>query len=158
LQIENQKLETKIHKLISTCLGIGYIKGGGTIAAMAVCICWYFICKNGCSHIFEIAATISITGIGIWSSGKLEKDWGKDSSKIVIDEVAGMCVSLLFLPTAVKYIFAAFILFRFFDITKPLYIRRLEKLPLGWGVMADDLLSGIYANLIMQIIVAFNLF
>jgi phosphatidylglycerophosphatase A len=49
-------------------------------------------------------------------------------------------------------------LFRFFDITKPLFIRRLEKLPLGWGVMADDLLAGIYTNLIMQIIVLSNLF
>jgi len=107
---------------------------------------------------FEIAATILITAIGIWASGEVEKDWGKDSSKVVIDEAAGMCVSLLFLPTKVKYVFAAFILFRFFDIAKPLYIRRLEKLPRGWGVMADDLLSGIYSNLIMQIIIAVNLF
>ncbi|HLK29080.1 MAG TPA: phosphatidylglycerophosphatase A [Puia sp.] len=147
-----------MYKLISACFGVGYIKGGGTIAALVVSICWYFICKNNCSYMFEIAATILITAIGIWASGEVEKDWGKDSSKVVIDEAAGMCVSLLFLPTKVKYVFAAFILFRFFDIAKPLYIRRLEKLPRGWGVMADDLLSGIYSNLIMQIIIAVNLF
>ena len=58
----------------------------------------------------------------------------------------------------IKYIITAFILFRFFDIAKPLFIRRLEKLPRGWGVMADDLLAGIYANLIMQVIILTNLF
>lgn len=88
----------------------------------------------------------------------VDAKWGKDNSKVVIDEVAGMCVGLLFLPVQLKYIAASFILFRFFDITKPLFIRRLEKLPLGWGVMADDLLAGIYTNLIMQVIVLSNLF
>jgi len=95
--------------------------------------------------------------MGIWSSSKVEKEWGKDSSKVVIDEAAGMCLSLLFLPVKLKFIITAFILFRFFDIVKPLYIRNLERLPHGWGVMADDLLSGIYTNIIMQIIVLSNL-
>ena|ERR1039457_6921943 len=148
----------KLHKLISTCLGIGYIKGGGTFAALACCICWYFVCKGHCSNVWLSISTILITGIGVWSSGKVEAGWGKDSSKVVIDEAAGMCVSLLFLPLQLKYIVTAFILFRFFDIAKPLFIRRLEKLPLGWGVMADDLLAGIYTNLIMQVIVLSNLF
>lgn len=145
-------------KIISSCFGIGYIKGGGTIAAFACSACWYFICKNNCNVIACVAVTLLITAIGIWYSGKVEKDWGKDSSKVVIDEVAGMCVSLLFLPVKLKYLATTFILFRLFDITKPLYIRRLEKLPLGWGVMADDLLAGIYTNILMQIIVAVNLF
>lgn len=147
-----------MHKLISTCFGIGYIKGGGTFAALACCIGWYLICKNNCNSLLLIISTVIITVIGIWSAGEVEADWGKDSSKVVIDEFAGMCISLLLLPVKVEYILTAFILFRFFDITKPLFIRRLEKLPHGWGVMADDLLSGIYTNLIMQIIVLSNLF
>jgi phosphatidylglycerophosphatase A len=147
-----------LHKLISTCFGIGYLKGGGTFAALACCVCWYLVCKNDCSNLLLSISTIVIIAIGIWSAGEVEKDWGKDSSRIVIDEAAGMCVSLLFLPSALKYIVTAFILFRFFDIAKPLFIRRLEKLPLGWGVMADDLLSGIYTNLIMHVIVLSNLF
>jgi phosphatidylglycerophosphatase A len=147
-----------LYKLISTCFGIGYIKGGGTFAALACCVCWYFVCQDNCSNLWLIISTIIIIAIGVWSSGKVEADWGKDSSKVVIDEFAGMCVSLLLLPMKLKYIIAAFILFRFFDIAKPLFIRRLEKLPLGWGVMADDLLSGIYTNIIMRIIVLSNLF
>ena len=76
---------------------------------------------------------------------------------VVIDEVAGMCISLLFLPVTIKYVIAALILFRFFDIAKPLFIRKSEALPAGWGVMADDLLAGIFANLILQIVARFNL-
>lgn len=147
-----------MHKLISSCLGIGYIKGGGTFAAMACCIGWFFAYKNGWSNLLLSIATIIIVVIGIWSASEVEKDWGEDSSRVVIDEVAGMCISLLFLPAQLKYIITALILFRFFDIAKPLFIRHLEKLPRGWGVMADDLLSGIYTNLIVQIIVLSNLF
>lgn len=99
-----------------------------------------------------------ITAIGIWCAGMVEEAWGKDSSKVVIDEAAGMSLSLLFVPVELKYAIAAFVLFRFFDIAKPLYIRRLEKLPRGWGVMADDLLAGVYSNIIIQIIVLSNLF
>jgi len=145
--------------VISTCFGIGYLKGGGTFAALACCSCWYFLGRFiHYNDIWLMVSAIIITGIGIWTAGKVETGWGKDSNKVVIDEVAGMCVGLLFLPPQLKYIIASFILFRFFDITKPLFIRRLEKLPLGWGVMADDLLAGIYTNLIMQVILLSNLF
>jgi phosphatidylglycerophosphatase A len=91
--------------------------------------------------------------IGIWSAGVVENDWGKDSSRVVIDEVAGMCIGLLFVPVNVKWMITALLLFRFFDIVKPLYIRRLEKLPGGWGVMADDILAGIYSNIVLQVII-----
>ena len=147
-----------LHKVLCSCFGIGYIKGGGTIAALVCCTCWYLICKNNCNIYITVAATLLITVIGIWSAGKMEMVWGEDSSKVVIDEAAGMCVSLLYVPVQLKYILTALILFRFFDIAKPLYIRNLEKLSGGWGVMADDLLSGIYTNLILQAIVLSNLF
>jgi phosphatidylglycerophosphatase A len=147
----------KVHKLISNCLGIGYVKGGGTFAASVCCVFWYFVCKNGCSILSQILSTLTIVVIGIWSAGKVEPAWGKDSSKIVIDEAAGMCVSLLFVPLSLKYIVTAFVLFRFFDIAKPLFIRRAERLPRGWGVMADDLLAGIYTNLMMQGIILTDL-
>ncbi len=148
----------RLHKLICTCLGIGYVKGGGTFAALACCIIWYCVFRDVYGNLFLIILTIIITGVGIWSAGKLESVWGKDSNKVVIDEVAGMSVGLLFVPFKLKYFLTALILFRFFDIAKPLLIRRLEKLPLGWGVMADDLLAGIYTNLIMQTIILSNLF
>ncbi|MDB5136494.1 MAG: phosphatidylglycerophosphatase [Mucilaginibacter sp.] len=147
------------HKLISTSLGIGYIgKGAGTVAAVACCICWYCAWAAGYQLIPSLIITIAITLLGIWSSNVVCKIWGKDPARVVIDEVAGMCISLLFVPVTIKYVLTALILFRFFDIAKPLFIRKLEKLPGGWGVMFDDVLAGIYANVILQTILWFKLF
>ncbi|HEY5325619.1 MAG TPA: phosphatidylglycerophosphatase A, partial [Mucilaginibacter sp.] len=101
---------------------------------------------------------VLITFIGVWSSSVVEPIWGKDPARVVIDEVAGMCISLLFLPVNIKYVLCALILFRFFDIVKPLYIRKLELLPAGWGIMMDDVLAGFYTNILLQAVVWFNLF
>ncbi len=150
----------QFHKLISTCLGIGYIgKGAGTVAAIATCIAWYFAWAGGYPPLYlSLLITIVITLIGVWSSGIVEKIWGKDPSKVVIDEAAGMCISLLFLPVNLKYVIAALILFRFFDIVKPLLIKKMEKFPGGWGIMLDDVLAGVYANILLQLVVLFKLF
>ena len=146
-------------KIISTGAGIGYIKkGSGTVAALITCLIWYYFFKNYSASNWLVAGIIvSIFIVGIWSSTVVEKIWGKDGSRVVIDEIGGMCVSLFLIPFCVRYILIAFILFRIFDITKPLFIRKSEKLPGGWGVMADDLLAGIFTNLILQIIARFNL-
>src|ERR1700743_530499 len=147
------------HKLISTSLGIGYIgKGAGTVAAVACCICWYLAWASGFNPVTTIVITVLITLIGVWSSTVVEKIWGKDPSRVVIDEVAGMCVGLLFIPVELKYVITGLVLFRFFDIVKPLYIRKMESLPSGWGIMIDDILSGIYTNILLYTVVWFKLF
>jgi phosphatidylglycerophosphatase A len=150
----------QFHKIISTCLGIGYIgKGAGTVAAIAICIAWYFAWAGGFPPLYvSLFITIAITLVGVWSSDVVEKIWGKDPSKVVIDEAAGMCISLLFLPVNLKYVLAALILFRFFDIVKPLFIRKVEKFPGGWGIMLDDVLAGVYANILLQLALVFKLF
>jgi len=144
------------HKLIATGLGIGYIeKGAGTAAAIATCSLWYLFQSGAVNDSFLIPTlvTIIITIIGIWSSNKVEIEWGKDHNRVVIDEIAGMCITLLYIPFSILYISIGFILFRFFDILKPLYIRKLESLKGGWGVMADDVLAGIYSNIVLQIVI-----
>ncbi|MFN3666624.1 MAG: phosphatidylglycerophosphatase A, partial [Sediminibacterium sp.] len=83
---------------------------------------------------------------------------GKDSGKVVIDEAAGMMISLLFVPPTLPYIITGFVLFRILDITKPLLIRKTESLPGGWGVMLDDVIAGIYANLLLHTIMWLNIF
>lgn len=141
----------RIAKITAGCFGIGYVKGGGTIAALVTALIWWWAVAEGVSQETMIAATVAIIVIGIVTSHIVEKDWGKDSSKVVIDEVAGMCVSLLLLPAGWVWITAALVLFRFFDIVKPWYIRKAESLPTGWGVMMDDLLAGVYTNGLLQI-------
>ncbi|MEO7530908.1 MAG: phosphatidylglycerophosphatase A [Sediminibacterium sp.] len=144
-----------MHKWITSCFGTGYIKGGGTIAALLTCIAWWLMRGIENFNLVMSAATIVIIIVGLWSSSIVEKDWGKDSSRVVIDEVAGMCISLLFVPVTVQWIVIALLLFRFFDIVKPLYIRKTEALPAGWGVMTDDILAGIYSNIVLQGIIYF---
>ncbi|MDF2434419.1 MAG: phosphatidylglycerophosphatase [Mucilaginibacter sp.] len=148
------------HKLFSTSLGIGYIgKGAGTIAAIFCCICWYMAWDGGYPPILlSVIITVVITLLGVWSSGVVEKLWGKDPSRVVIDEVSGMAISLLFVPVSIKYLLFALILFRFFDIVKPVFIRRMEAIPGGWGIMADDILAGVYTNIIVNMVVWFKLF
>lgn len=138
----------KVAKLVATCLGVGYIqKGAGTVTAALCCLLWYFLNWN---NWFFLSATVLVLATGIWASGRVEEIWGKDSNRVVVDEWLGMSVSLLFLPYTWEFLIAAFVLFRFFDIAKPLYIKKAEGWPGGWGVMADDFLAGVYTNVLLQ--------
>jgi phosphatidylglycerophosphatase A len=142
-----------IHKAWASTFGIGFIKGGGTVAALVCCLCvygcwqWDFFTPAGL-----IIVTLLITLSGVWSGNVVEKDWGEDSSKVVVDEVAGMCISLLFVKMSTAALITGFVLFRFFDIAKPFGVRKMENFPGGWGVMADDVLAGVYANISLHLI------
>jgi phosphatidylglycerophosphatase A len=133
-------------------------KGGGTIAAAVCCIIWLLIPAGDFTNSWQVLLTIAISVLGVWSGNVVEAMWGKDSNKIVIDEVAGMMITLLFIPVQFKFVLAGLVLFRFFDIAKPLFIKKMELLPEGWGVMADDVLAGLYANILLEIIVFFDIF
>lgn len=146
----------KLHKLIAGCFGIGYLKGGGTLAALVVCTGWWLVQADGNFNMIMIAVTALILVVGIWSATVVESDWGKDSSRVVIDEAAGMCISLLFVPVTVPHLLAGLLLFRFFDIVKPFFIRKVEALPGGWGVMMDDVLAGVYTNILLQVLIYFK--
>lgn len=147
----------KLHTTIATVFGIGYIKkGGGTVAAIAFCLIWFLLPAGYAESYWQVIITCMIIAIGTWSSSKVDVLWGKDSSRVVIDEVAGMAIALLFTPHSIIFVTVALILFRWFDILKPLGIRKLEKLPKGWGVMADDVLAGIYSLIVIRIIVYYG--
>ena len=149
-----------LHKLIATGLGIGYIgKGAGTVAALATCIVWYYaLVGSNFPLLAPCLITLLITLQGVRSADVVEPDWGKDHQRVVIDEIAGMCITLLFIPVTVTHVAVGLVLFRFFDIVKPLYIRRLEAWPGGLGVMADDVLAGIYANLCLHLLIILKVF
>jgi len=144
----------KIHVLIASVLGIGYVgKGGGTAAAVVFCIIWFLLPAGYYRGNWQVLITVLIIIIGIWSSCEVDPIWGKDNSKVVIDEVAGMAIALLFVPHQILFVMISLIAFRFFDIVKPLGIKKLEALPTGWGVMADDILAGFYALAITQLLI-----
>ncbi|MFD0751956.1 phosphatidylglycerophosphatase A [Mucilaginibacter calamicampi] len=146
-----------MNKIIASIFGIGYIKGGGTIAAAVTCVVIWLLWAKGVSPYLFLAEGLAVTLIGVYVGNKVERFWGKDSYRVVIDEVAGMWISVLFLPQTLPVLITGLILFRFFDIVKPLYIRKMEDFKGGWGVMLDDVLAGIYANIILQAIVYLHL-
>jgi phosphatidylglycerophosphatase A len=114
----------------------------GTIPAWL--IAWFFL---GHSTTVLVVATIVTTAISVWSATGAETFLGHDSKKIVIDEWAGMFISLLFLPYRLEIYLAAFLFFRFYDVIKPFPAGHCESYPRGWGVTLDDVFAGIYANL-----------
>ena len=98
---------------------------------------------------------VSIVGflLGVWTSGAMEQALGHDPHEVTIDEVVGMWVSLLLLPKSWLIAIVAFLLFRFFDIIKPFPARRFDRLKGGFGIMMDDVVAGVYTNIVLQIAV-----
>ena len=95
--------------------------------------------------------TLGVTLLGIWSGGRVERAVGqKDPGIIVIDEVAGMALSVLFLPRTIPVLLVAFFLFRLFDVWKPFPARESQALTGGLGVMVDDLIAGVYALVLVM--------
>ena len=143
----------KLNKIIASIFGIGFLKGGGTYAALVTCGGIWLLWQKPVfqNPLYLLIITIVITLLGVYVSNKVEPDWGEDSSRVVIDEVAGMLIAVLFIPANIYFLLAGFILFRFFDIVKPLYIRKMEALPSGTGVMMDDVLAGVYSNILLWV-------
>lgn len=144
--------KNQIAKLIATFFGAGYcpIAPGTCGSLIALLIIWFLI-----PAFFYILIPISIglIFISVWSANRAEEFFGKDGSPIVIDEVTGMVISLIFVSKDPKLFGLAFLLFRFFDIVKPPPGRAMERIKGGWGVTLDDVVAGIYANISLHLII-----
>ena len=108
--------------------------------------------SGGCR--LEVLVVSMIVVVGIWSASVGERHFGReDPGYIVIDEVAGMLVTLLWLPVTWLGALVGFLAFRVFDIFKPFPARSAERLPRGWGVMVDDLVAAVYGHLVVRLLV-----
>lgn len=102
---------------------------------------------------WQLAVTGAVFGVGVVAATHVARRVGKkDPGIVVVDEVVGMWTSLLFLPLTPAVAALGFLLFRLLDMVKPYPARQFEALPEGLGIMADDLMAGIYANLILRVI------
>ncbi len=90
---------------------------------------------------------------GFYVSYDLARKWGKDPRQIVIDEITAFLIPLFFTPMRILPLLIAFASFRFFDIIKPPPLRRLERLPGGWGIMLDDIGAAIYTSILIVAVV-----
>lgn len=147
-------------KILSTGFGVGYSPyAPGTLGALLACVLWlpfFLFLDYGLYLLTVIILTIVLTYYGVRTADAVEKIWGKDPKRVVVDEMVGVLIPLLFVPSNNSrwywYAIAAFALFRFFDILKPLGIRRMEQYRGGVGVMMDDILAGIYSSIILLLI------
>jgi phosphatidylglycerophosphatase A len=137
---------------VATFFGAGFGKPGpGTWGSVATVLLWaaYAWLLHPTPQALAIAlgvAIIAVVAIGIPAATIVARESGrKDPQFVVIDEVAGQAITLLFCPFDWKHGLIAFILFRLFDITKPFPVRQLENLPEGWGIVFDDVAAGLYA-------------
>ena len=103
------------------------------------------------------AVTAGIVALAVYCADRAQKIWGNDAKRITIDEFAGMLITLMGLPTIWWIYLIAYFVFRFFDVLKPPPARQLESLPGGWGITADDVAAGIYANIFMRLLLLFVL-
>ncbi len=101
---------------------------------------------------FPLALALLAAGtfVAVWAAGEAEKSLGHDAGPIVIDEAVGQAIALLFAPHRPLVFVAAFLLFRLFDIWKPLGAREAQTLPGGWGVVADDVIAGLTTLGVLQ--------
>ena len=99
----------------------------------------------------EIVVIVLVLVLGVWSGSVAERHAGRvDPGIVVIDEVAGMLITMLLIPVTAISVLAGFLVFRALDILKPWPARRLERLPGGFGIMADDAMAAVYGNLVMR--------
>lgn len=144
--------------MIGTGFGSGFWPWGpGTAGAALATIIWccyayLFNLSYSTIVIITFALTVLFTLISIRPINRLEKYWGEDPSRVVVDEMVGVWITLLAVPASKEwyYVLAAFILFRIMDITKPLGCRWLDNnIHGGWGVMLDDILAGAYGAIVL---------
>ncbi len=142
--------------MVASAFYIGFIPGApGTYASIALSL-GYFLVSHFSRRIWpelHLSSICLITLIGVLAADEIHRSTGiQDPSFIVIDEVAGQLLTFLFLPINAFNLICGTVAFRIFDIWKPFPIRRLESLERGVGVMADDLLAGVYGNLLLQLL------
>lgn len=140
---------------VATFFGVGHFPiASGTVATAAALLVYIpAYLTGGDPLVFGLALFFTVAGVAAATS--LEKALGyHDPSEVVVDEVAGLFVTMLWLPLTVWTCVAGFLLFRLFDVLKPWPASRAERMPGGWGIMADDLVCGVMANLLIRLGIA----
>ncbi|MDA8692731.1 phosphatidylglycerophosphatase A [Saprospiraceae bacterium] len=148
-----------LHKAIATVLGLGYApKGPGTFGTLGgVIFLGILLHFNIPFSLAALLITIVVTFVlGTYSTNQLIPQWGEDPQSVVMDEFNGYLITMILVPLSWTTILLGFVLFRFFDILKPLGIRTIDtKVKGGLGVMLDDVLAGVYALICMHVYLYF---
>ena len=142
---------TVLAKIAGTFFGLGYFPAAPGTAATIAGIGVVFLLKEA-GWLYYAVAVAALFAIGVAAASHLEKKLGeKDPGIVVIDEVVGVMIALAGLPFSWPAVISGFFLFRAFDMFKIYPINKFEALPGGWGVMLDDVMAGLYTNIVLSI-------
>jgi phosphatidylglycerophosphatase A len=143
----------RIALLVATALGVGYAPlAPGTFGSAAGLLVWAVL---PASPAVQAVTIVLLFFAGSWSGSVAERHFGRtDPGQVVVDEVMGMLITLFLIPVGWAGAGGAFVLFRIADVIKPWPANRLERLHGGVGIMADDAMAAVYANLALRLLLA----
>jgi phosphatidylglycerophosphatase A len=143
---------TTLALALASAFGAGYMRfAPGTWGSAVGLVLWFLL---PASPIVQSGVILALFIVGSWSGSVAERHFGRtDPGEVVIDEVMGMLITLFLNPVGWKGAMVAFLFFRLADIVKPFPANRLERLRGGVGVMADDAMAAVYANLALRLVV-----
>jgi phosphatidylglycerophosphatase A len=142
---------TRLAVFIATVGYCGYFPIAPGTVGSAAGLAVYLLVWWAQSPVLEVALIVGLFTAGVWAGTIAERYFGGiDPGPIVLDEVVGMLITLAFIPVGLSGALVGFFLFRVFDVLKPFPARRFESLHGGLGVMADDAMAAIYANLSLR--------
>jgi phosphatidylglycerophosphatase A len=143
---------TRLAVFVATVAYCGYFPfAPGTVGSAAGLLVYALVWWTQSSAV-EVGLIVGLFAAGVWAGTLAEKFFGGiDPGPIVIDEVVGMLITLAFIPVGWSAALAGFVLFRIFDIIKPYPAGRFERLHGGLGIMADDAMAAVYANLSLRL-------
>jgi phosphatidylglycerophosphatase A len=146
---------TRVAVFLATAGYTGYFPvAPGTVGSAIGLLVYGLVWWTG-STVLEVALIVGLFAAGVWAGTIAERYFGGiDPGPIVLDEVVGMLVTLAFIPVGWSGALAGFLVFRLFDVIKPFPAARMESLHGGLGVMADDAVAAIYANLVLRVLMA----
>ncbi len=157
----------RFSKLIASGVGTGYAPlAPGTAGSLLGIIVLYMLnfvlykidVQQPLVLVLNLIVIVGFLFLGVYAIKNVHKEWAHDASKIVIDEIVGVWIAAYAVPFHWKYFLSAFILFRFFDIYKPMFIRKIDRMKGDWSVMVDDVVAGVYAAIVLQLIMYFRIF
>lgn len=142
-----------LQALVGSGLFTGYFPiAPATVTSFFVLPAAYFLAPRPLWHAL---AVVGVFFVGVPVATALERVWGRDPGRVTIDEIAGTLVTFFLVPVSIWGLIPGFFLWRFFDIVKLPFIRKSERLPGGWGIMMDDLLAGVCANITLRVLLWF---
>jgi phosphatidylglycerophosphatase A len=143
-----------VWRIIASFFGLGFFPvAPGTLTSLIIVLVYKYLIY-GLSGPYLLLILFVLMSLGTYASSFYSSELKRpDPSCVVIDEAAGQFLVLLFVLPAWTNLIAGFLLFRFFDIFKPFPIRRLERLPSGWGIMADDIMAALMAKGLLHLFI-----